>query len=36
LEEGSATGDIQFVDVREPFEHDIASLPQFELLPVSR
>ena len=28
--------DLQFVDVREEWEHDTAALPHFKLLPLSR
>lgn len=27
---------VQYIDVREQQEHDIASLPQFKLLPLSK
>lgn len=36
LEAQGASGDIQFLDVREPHEHETASLPHFALMPLSR
>ncbi len=33
-QEGAA--DVQLIDVREDFEHQIASLPGFKLMPMSR
>ncbi len=32
----NSASDVQLVDVREEFEHQIASLPGFQLLPLSR
>ena len=36
LEDGNAVEGAQFIDVREPHEEEIASLPRFHLMPLSR
>ena len=36
LEDANTAEGAQFIDVREPHEEEIASLPRFHLMPLSR